>query len=276
MNTLPYVLKSQISLGLPIESLTNIFLIDKTYAKIAISNYFWYLRFKRDITIFNDLSFRILFDNLEFSAIENWKELYKIFYKQTRDILIKVDVLFEFHMHTIDDIKKYDEMTKWFNDLFPDKQVYDYVFSLIAMCLLDKNTETVPILYGTGSNGKTVFLQFIKSVIDPYFDNLKIYNNTNDLTNERVSLYCDYYHGRVFHESNSRMRIIDISQGTKRRIKAIPCNNLFNYRDFSNKYREFKICFLIFILQYCLKVNDVNYVDAPPIINETTKFVFGL
>lgn len=212
-----------------------------------------------------------------------------MFYKQTTVILKKIndhyDGLFEFHSSKISDIKKYldessliyNEMTRWFNDMFPEKEVHDYVFSLIAMCVLDKNTHTVPVLYGSGSNGKTEFLRFIKSVIDPYFNNVKIYFNTSKF-NYYISASFEYHNGRVFHECDcsERVNIDNFGKSAKKRIKAIPCNALFNDRHFPNKCKKYKICFLIFLLKYCINVINVKYLNVPSSVNETTKIVFGL
>jgi phage/plasmid-associated DNA primase len=57
----------------------------------------------------------------------------------------------------------------WMNQMFPDKELREYVMRLISSCIKSKNIEKIfPVLTGLADNGKSMFKKLIDAVFGPY------------------------------------------------------------------------------------------------------------
>lgn len=57
----------------------------------------------------------------------------------------------------------------WMKQMFPDKELREYVMRLISSCFQSKNVEKIfPVLTGSGDNGKSMFKKLIDAVFGPY------------------------------------------------------------------------------------------------------------
>lgn len=94
-----------------------------------------------------------------------------------------------------DDVTK--DMLQFFEDVYPDKELREYVLTMIASCLHGtKSDSKIYILYGSGSNGKSKLVDLIIAGFgnDKYYITLNIAyfvqkrSNSNSATNELVKV----------------------------------------------------------------------------------------
>lgn len=66
------------------------------------------------------------------------------------------------HQETIQEIQKY------FNDLFPEEEIREYMMNVVARALYGKPDERFTICVGSGSNGKSFFFSLLERMLKTY------------------------------------------------------------------------------------------------------------
>lgn len=258
--------------------------VDRKFQALLSSNYFWYLKFKRDYNHLIDMP-PFLLSEIEYKEIPNWHEIFKLFQDVTGeeigalDAIIKTLCAEQMKNLGVDNLYLYlsanlavrFRMINWFKQLFPDSDVYDYVFQLIGSFLTENLTNTFPVLYGHGDDGKTTFRCFL--------DRLKLPRYTrgvsdNEITSFNIRATCNNYN--TISEGGHSTEWSDIDNDAYHRIKIILCGPL---RVIDNKFYEntqqFGLYFVLFLIPYAIKYIKKGFITVPEIVLRNTQEICG-
>lgn len=277
MDKLPTIISFDICLNLPFTSLYNIFLTNKKFSLIGKSNYFWYCKFFKVFKQYKNIMNLLSLNDLNYDE-SNWKMYYKSFYEQVNLTMSHLNIEFSFLHKNLYMIDSYictggclmKEMKNWFLQLFPNPQVYDYMFNYIALCLLRKPIHSIPILYGDGNNGKSLFIAFIMKFFSSfkipfnYFfvcDESDISSLVNSIIDNRVGCIGETYL-KLNIDNPCLIKVIEIKTVYG---KDYPIDDFFG-----NRISHFDKVFPIFMMPFCLNMRINNNIEVPSIIDDMT------
>lgn len=160
-------------------------------------------------------------------------------------------------------------MIDWFELIWPDPGVYDYVFRLVGAFLTGKLTNTFPVLYAYCENGKTTFRHFLQH------SNLSRFTTAfsdNDITSGNINWSCTNFNN--MSEATSKTDLSAIDNNAYYHLKIIPCE-YSSYVDckFRENTQRFNLLFILFLIPYAIQYIKDTSIPVPEIVLRKTREV---
>jgi P4 family phage/plasmid primase-like protien len=68
-----------------------------------------------------------------------------------------------------ENLKIIDEITDFFEKIYPDEEIRNYMWNHLASCLLGITYQTFTIYFGEGSNGKSKIMELMRATLGDYY-----------------------------------------------------------------------------------------------------------
>lgn len=238
------------------QTLQTLSKVDKKFWTIINGNFLWFERYKLKFTYFVPGDILCLSTDVPMCLIDSWSNIqlcrelthgreYNDHLELIRRHLKYIKSLSKSH-----DVAK--QMIEWFTSLFPDKEVFKYVFKSINQFV---NMKYPPFLifYGKKKEQIQKFLEFVKLTLDSNERLIKIFKDR--ISSSKIKSLSDhnFIRGRicrVFGVATSTNNFkFESKPSVVRRIKVIPVNECQMKLD-KHHLLSFRIWFLLFLSQY--------------------------
>ena len=267
---LPKPILMNIGIYLSVKDISKLFIMNKKLNNIFSNEYYWFLKFSYEFP-----------NKLTFKDHTSWKHFFFKFNHQINKALDYMNISFDnLYIFLEQSPHLNDEMLTWFNQMFPDKEVYDYIFTIISSFFSLEVGYIFPILYGSGYNGKMTFQHFIEKTFQSNFDILLMYLVNYKLSHNNIVNYSKY------KGLYACRKILPIESYDDNIIKIIPIKSQYiGYnKDYAHQYdydpkfktKCLKYCvhFLLFLLNYYpIYLRDGLHKEPMMIREATIKFL---